>query len=140
MNLEEYRKLPDFLSVSELASLFRDVLNDFSFNKIDKNEFLQILSQLMDRQVMTYELLNADIRDNVDGVLCDLWNTESYDDVDIILSIVVNLGLKNCFQKIKDSISQRQVIDKVILQEIQETINEVGEDILNPYHGLEKFK
>ncbi|WP_342544009.1 hypothetical protein [Lysinibacillus sp. FSL W7-1291] len=140
MNLEEYRKLPEFLSVNELASLFRDVLNDFSSNKIDKNVFLQILSQLMDRQVLTYELLHADIRANVDGVLCDLWNTESYDDVDIILSIVVNLGLKKCFQKIKDSISQRQDIDKAILQEIQETINEVGENILNPYHGLENFK
>ncbi len=39
------------------------------------------------------------------------------------LSIVVNLGLKNGFQKIKDSISRRQDIDKAILLEIQETIN-----------------
>lgn len=139
-NLEEYQTLPDFLSARELALLFQDVLNDFSVHKIDKSEFLQVLSQLMDRQVMTYELLHTDIRDRIDGVLCDLWNTESYDDVDIILSLVVNLGLKKCFQKIKDSIDQRQDIDRAILHEIQETINEVGENILNPYHGLENFK
>ncbi|WP_244310742.1 hypothetical protein [Paenibacillus ottowii] len=69
-----------------------------------------------------------------------MWNTDSYDDVDIILSIVVNLGLKNCFQKIKDSINQDKDIDELILKEIIETIDEVGGNISNPYHSLERFK
>lgn len=99
MNLEEYENLPDVLPVETLALMFQDVLNDFKQKKIDKTNFLFILSQLMDRQVMTYELLESEVRNNIDMVLCELWNTDSYDDVDIILSIVVNLGLKNCFQK-----------------------------------------
>ncbi|ERI09032.1 hypothetical protein [Aneurinibacillus aneurinilyticus] len=140
MNLEEFEKLPDVLPVETLALMFQDVLNDFVLKKIDKKNFLLILSQLMDRQVMTYELLESEVRNNVDMVLCRLWNTDSYEDVDIILSIVVNLGLKNCFQKIKESINQDKDIDELILKEILETIDDVGDNILNPYYDLEKFK
>ncbi|MDM5154756.1 hypothetical protein QUF88_13255 [Bacillus sp. DX1.1] len=140
MNLEEYENLPDVLPVETLALMFQDVLNDFKQKKIDKTNFLFILSQLMDRQVMTYELLESEVRNNIDMVLCELWNTDSYDDVDIILSIVVNLGLKNCFQKIKYYINQDKNIDDLILKEILETIDEVGGNISNPYYDLERFK
>ncbi len=60
--------------------------------------------------------------------------------MDIILSIVVNLGLKNCYEKIKNSVNQNKKIDKLILEEILEAIEDVGENILNPYHDLEQFK
>ena len=33
--------------------------------------------------------------------MCDLWNTDSYDDVDDILFIVVNSELENSFNKTK---------------------------------------
>ncbi|MED4532563.1 hypothetical protein ABET51_09175 [Metabacillus fastidiosus] len=93
MNLEEFEKLPDVLPVETLALMFQDVLDSFELKNIEKMDFLLILSQLMDRQVMSYELLESEVRNNVDLVLCRLWNTHSYEDVDIILSIVVNLGL-----------------------------------------------
>lgn len=140
MSIEEIEKLSDVLPIETLALLFQNVLNELEMIKIDKREFLLILSHLTDRQVMTYELLESEIRNNIDEVLCKLWNTESYEDVDIILSIVVNLGLKNYFQKIKDSIHQNKNINEIILNEIIETIDEVGENISNPYHGLEKYK
>lgn len=103
-------------------------------------KLLLILSELMDRQVMTYELLESGVRNHIDMVLSELWNTDSYDDVDIILSLVVNLGLKNCFQKIKDCINQDKNIDNLILKEILETIDEVGDNISNPYYNLERYK
>lgn len=140
MNLEEIEKLPDVLPTEILISMFKNALNDFEKNNNDKREFLLILSQLTDRQVMTYELLENETRSNIDKVLCKLWNTDSYEDVDIILSIVVNLGLKNCFLKIKESINQDENIDELILNEIIETIDEVGENISNTYHDLERFK
>lgn len=101
MNLKEIEKLPDVLPTETLALMFQNVLNEFNTGKIEKKDFLLILSQLTDRQVMTYELLESEVRNSIDKVLHRLWNTDSYDDVDIILSIVVNLGLKNCFQKLK---------------------------------------
>ncbi|MEC2077033.1 hypothetical protein [Metabacillus fastidiosus] len=140
MNLEEFEKLPDVLPVETLALMFQDVLDNFELKNIEKRDFLLILSQLMDRQVMTYELLESEVRNNVDLVLCRLWNTDSYEDVDIILSIVVNLGLKNCFGEIEESIDQDKDIDKLILKEILETIEVVGDNILNPYYDLERFE
>ncbi|MBE3650366.1 hypothetical protein [Paenibacillus polymyxa] len=140
MNLKEIENLPDVLPTETLSLMFQNVLNEFDTGKIEKKDFLLILSQLTDRQVMTYELLEIKVRNSIDKVLHRLWNTDSYDDVDIILSIAVNLGLKNCFQKIKDSINQDKDIDELILKEIIETIDEVGGNISNPYHSLERFK
>ncbi len=140
MNLEEIEKLPDILDIETLELLFQSVLNEFISESITKKEFLLILSELAGRQGMTYELLKSDIRKRVDEVLCKLWNIDSYEDVDIILSIVVNLGLENCFDIIKQSVSKNNEIDKVILDEILETIYEVGDHISNPYYSMEKYK
>ena len=139
MDINEIKNLPDRIPTGTLISMFQNALDQFRNNKIEKAGFLVILSQLTDRQVMTYELLRSDIRYDIDRTLSRLWNTESYDEVDIILSIVVNLGLEICFNKIKESLEQYKGIDKSILDEIQETIDEVGENISNPYYSLEKF-
>lgn len=72
--------------------MFQNALDQFRNNKIEKDSFLLLLSQLTDRQVMTYELLRSDIRNDIDRTLS------------------------------------------------QETIDEVGENISNPYYSLEKFK
>ncbi|WP_091018221.1 MULTISPECIES: hypothetical protein [Paenibacillus] len=140
MNIGDVEKLADRLPPEVLLSLFKNVLKDFENKILDKKEFLLILAELTDRQVMTYELLEEKTRNDVDVVLGRLWNTTLYEDVDIILSIVVNLGLEKCFIKIKDSISEEGNIDLMILNEIKETIVEVGDNISNPYYDLEKFK
>lgn len=142
MRLEEYEKLPDRLPVEKLTSMFQDVLFDFDIKKINKNEFLEIINELMDRQVMSYELLDNNTRNNLDVIISSLWNTNSYEDVDIILSIVVNLGLEKCYEKIKSSIKDKNSddIDNEILEEIIETIKETGDSVSNPYQNLEKFK
>lgn len=139
MNIGDIEKLPDRLPTEVLLSLFRNVLKDFKNKILDKKVFLLILSELTDRQIMTYELLEDRTRNEMDVLMRKLWNTNSYEDVDIILSIVVNLGLKNCFIKIKESISEEDNIDLIILNEIKETIMEVGDHISNPYYDLERL-
>ncbi|OMF06305.1 hypothetical protein MHI48_20370 [Paenibacillus sp. FSL H7-0942] len=140
MNIGDIEKLADRLPTEVLLSLFRNALKDFENKILDKKVFLLILSELTDRQIMTYELLEDKTRNEIDVLMRKLWNTNSYEDVDIILSIVVNLGLKNCFIKIKESISKEDNIDLIILNEIKETIMEVGDHISNPYYDLERFK
>ncbi|MDA7027872.1 hypothetical protein PJ311_14945 [Bacillus sp. CLL-7-23] len=136
MDLRNYEELPDVLPVEEIALMFKEVLEMYSQNSIEKIEFLNILSELTDRQVMTYEILNEDLKLKVDKELCNIWNTDSYKEVDIILSIVVNLGLERCFQKIKLSLNNNENISKEIKSEIEDTIEEVGDDISNPYSNL----
>ncbi|MEO2211954.1 hypothetical protein ABGV40_14015 [Paenibacillus amylolyticus] len=139
MNIGDIEKLPDRLPTEVLLSLFRNVLKDFKNKILYKKVFLSILSELTDRQIMTYELLEDRTRNEMDVLMRKLWNTNSYEDVDIILSIVVNLGLKNCFIKIKESISEEDNIDLIILNEIKETIMEVGDHISNPYYDLKRL-
>ncbi|WP_228469388.1 hypothetical protein [Paenibacillus sp. JNUCC31] len=78
---------------------------------MDKEEFLLILAELTDRQIMTYELLEDKTRYDVDITLSRLWNTKSYEGIDIILSIVVNLGLKDCYIRIKESVKEDDIDD-----------------------------
>lgn len=140
MNLKEVGNLPDRLATETIALIFQKTLIEFGEGKITKGEFLLIISQLTDRQVMTYELLENGIRNKLDLTILKIWNTDSYEEVDIILSIVVNLGLVKSFRKIRDSINMNKQINQIILAEIIETIEEVGDTISNPYYSLEKYK
>jgi len=141
MNINKYIELPISLPAENLAIMFKEVLNEYNLNNINKSLFLDILEQLMDRQCYTYELLREDIRNNIDLALCKLWNTKSFDDVNVILSLVVNLGLEKCFEMAKESLNLDKNMDKRIIKEIEETIEEVGENIRNPFYVLDsKFK
>jgi hypothetical protein len=134
------RMLPDRVEAGTLLLLFRSVLKEFEHGNLEKKEFLILLADLTDRQAWTYELLEQDTRNKIDNVVKALWNLDSYDDVDIILFIVVNLGLSQSFIKIKQSLHTKKDIDPMIQKEIEETILEVGDHISNPYHDLERFR
>lgn len=69
MDDEDIRKLPDYCAADFLHTLFHDALQHFENGTNDKQEFLLILSELTDRQAMTYELLEKELRDNIDQVL-----------------------------------------------------------------------
>lgn len=137
MRLEDYKNLPETMSEEELYGLFSKIIADFNNKKVDKNEFLDILTELMERQVLTYALLKKPLKSELDNMICSLWNTENYNDVDVMLSLIVSLGLEKSFEKVKESISDNKNIDKKILQEIQETIDDTGEHIANPYYDYE---
>lgn len=137
MRLEDYKNLPETMSEEELYSLFSGIIADFDNKKVDKNDFLDILTELMERQVLTYAILKEPLITELDNLLCSLWNTENYNDVDVMLSLIVSLGLEKSFNKAKESISENKDIDKKILQEIQEAIDDTGEHIANPYYDYE---
>ncbi|MBC1987436.1 hypothetical protein HCB44_08015 [Listeria sp. FSL L7-0229] len=137
MRLEDYKNLPETMSEEELYSLFSGIIADFDNKKVDKNDFLDILTELMERQVLTYAILKEPLITELDNLLCSLWNTENYNDVDVMLSLIVSLGLEKSFNKAKESIAENKDIDKKILQEIQEAIDDTGEHIANPYYDYE---
>ncbi|EEM01997.1 hypothetical protein [Bacillus pseudomycoides] len=137
MNIEDYENLPDRLPKEQIYSYFKGAIDDFKQKK-SKDEFLEILTALMERQIMTYELLEEPLHAELDELISSLWNTENYNDVDIILSLIVNLGLEKSFEKVKSSISVSKSITPEILAEIKETIEDVGDHFANPYYDLEQ--
>lgn len=136
MNLEFYKKLPDRISSEDCNSYFKEVILYFQNEKITKQEFLEIILELTDRQIMTYCLLKKDLRDELDRIILALWNTEIYEEVDSILSIVVNLGLKDTYELVKKSYNSNIEFNQEVLKEIKECVEENGEDISNPYRFL----
>lgn len=138
--LVELQKLPDRMPIGELEKLFRYIVFEYNVEKMDKSEFFHSLIQLTDRQVLTYEWLEPEIRKQLDNMLSELWNTESYEEVDMMLTIVVNLGLESCFSRMKQSVLQGEKMDETTRREIVESINEVGDHISDPYYHLDKYR
>ncbi|EJO0379125.1 hypothetical protein NQ394_000417 [Listeria monocytogenes] len=137
MKKDDYSKMP-WVSAEDLYLLFEQALKDFMQSKLSKKEFFDILDELTMRQVDTYEILKEPLRGQLDNELYNLWNTENYDDVDIITSLLINLGLKNTYNKMKKSIEDTSEISPEILEEIQDAIEEVGDNIDDPYQDYMK--
>ncbi|ELU8148993.1 hypothetical protein SD224_000886 [Listeria monocytogenes] len=137
MKKDDYSKMP-WVSAEDLYLLFEQALQDFKQSKLSKKEFFDILDELTMRQVDTYEILKEPLRGQLDNELYNLWNTENYDDVDIITSLLINLGLKNTYNKMKKSIEDTSEISPEILEEIQDAIEEVGDNIDDPYQDYMK--
>ncbi|EAC6866157.1 hypothetical protein C6W70_09815 [Listeria monocytogenes] len=137
MKKDDYSKMP-WVSAEDLYLLFEQALKDFKQSKLSKKEFFDILDELTMRQVDTYEFLKEPLRGQLDNELYNLWNTENYDDVDIITSLLINLGLKNTYNKMKKSIEDTSEISPEILEEIQDAIEEVGDNIDDPYQDYMK--
>ncbi|EAD5148608.1 hypothetical protein QLZ52_000314 [Listeria monocytogenes] len=137
MKKDDYSKMP-WVSAEDLYLLFEQALKDFKQSKLSEKEFFDILDELTMRQVDTYEILKEPLRGQLDNELYNLWNTENYDDVDIITSLLINLGLKNTYNKMKKSIEDTSEISPEILEEIQDAIEEVGDNIDDPYQDYMK--
>ena len=137
MKKENYSEMP-WQSADKLSLLFEQAITDFKNKKLTKKEFFDILDELTMRQGDTYENLKESLRGELDNILCSLWNTENYDDVDIITSLLINLGLKKTYNKMKESIKDLTNISPEILEEIKDTIEEAGDNIEDPYHDYMK--
>ena len=138
MKISNNEILPDRIPTKELEKLFCKLIKKIEKKQICEKKFLEEVTVLMDRQVMTYELLNDKIRKKLDNKISEMWDISDYDKVDTILSLVVNLGLQDTYTKIKKSLKESNNISSETLSEIQEVIEECGEDVSNPYKKLEE--
>lgn len=138
MKLEDCRRLPDRISIGDCTKYFKKAISCYYAKEVNKQEFLEILLELTNRQVMTYEIMENDLRIEIDSCILSIWNTDSYDDVDAILSIVINLGLEKTYEIIKESLNCTKNMRENIFEEIKECVEENGDDISNPYRFLER--
>lgn len=133
MNISRFENLPDYIETDELETYFTEVIsNKDSYSSL---ELAEALYELADRQWRTYELLNEDIRRKVDRLVFDLWDPNSFELVDCILSVIAILGLIESYQLIKSELNKS--INNKVKNEIQELIKEIGENIEKPYSGME---
>ncbi|WP_430509871.1 hypothetical protein [Gottfriedia solisilvae] len=132
--LKKYSDLPISIPSDKLDLLFIEIIEAYNFKKIDKYYFFEALSELNDRQTYTHKLLKNEIRKGIDSILCNLWNTDNLDEVDNITYFIISFGLEKCFELAKESLIQNKHMDKKIRKVIEETIEEIGGNLLNPFH------
>ena len=94
-------------------------------------DVLETLSELADRKVYTHELLESNLRSRVDQIVLNLWDVSSAELVDNYAYVVINLNLRKSYELMKSALNMD--LDKQVKEIIEESIDEVGEDIDIPY-------
>ena len=122
--------LSDSLDTRELESYFRKFFEIYE-NKPKNMSALKDLYELAYRQWDTYEPVSEYISEKTEKYLMSAIQINSYDIMDIILSITENLSLKNIFSyivSIKDDIHNPSV--KILVEEAE---NDYADIIGNPF-------
>jgi len=92
------------------------------------------LVELADRQWNTYELLEADIKEQVETYLRSVIDFEDEEIMNCILCIIPRLGLGNLFRYILQH--KTLIHNQIVLSNIAESEMEYGESVDNPYSGM----
>jgi len=122
--------LSDSLDTKELESYFRKFFEIYE-NKPKTMPALKELYELAYRQWDTYEPVSSCIAEKAEKYLMSAIQINSYDIMDIILSIIENLSLKNTFGYIvskKDDIHNPSV--KMLVEEAE---NDYSNTISDPF-------
>lgn len=136
IKLTHFNELPDFLDKSTLKNCFINFLITYANNTNSNNVsyVLEELLELADRQWHTYELLDNDVKNQLEKYIINILDFENEEIMDYIMCIIPRIGLKKVYDyivNIKDSITNCNV--KKILEE---SISEYGDSVSDPYSGM----
>lgn len=126
----DFKNLPTTLTSEELADYFNEFLKIYT-NSPKTQYALQELFELAYRQWDTYEQISSELSEKISDYLISAINPDSYETMDIILSIVENLSLKSVFDYIISI--QDDVKNSSIVSLIEEAKEEYSDRICNPF-------
>ena len=133
--LEEINSLPEGIDAKKLEPFFEAII-------LDNNEFtiefrLEMLFLLADKQWHSYENINRELGNKIAYWLCANWNIESLDSTEKVTFVACNIGLKQVLDYCKSRLPE--VSHNEVRQDIEEFIDEVGENIEDPYYKLKRI-
>ena len=131
----EYKSLSNTLDANELENYFREFLIDYA-EKPKNLEALKGLYELAYRQWDTYEVLEEALAEKIADYIISAINFDSYEKMDIILSIVENLSLKTVFDYIMSQYDY--VKSQSVKNLIDEAYDEYSDKISDPF-GVDDF-
>lgn len=117
--------LPEFLEQPEVESYIESLV---SVKCDDPLKLLDAMYEVSLKHADNYVQLKPEIYNLVSGWIFTIWNKESVESTESCLSIIVNLGLQETYNKILSCTESIQSDD--VKQEIQDTINDVGLSII----------
>lgn len=132
--LDYFKSLPDYMSTTQLRELFNEFLSSNSLNDNEIGVALESLVELADRQWHTYELLDFDLRNEIEEWLIGICNKESIHDIELISLIIGRLGLVKVYIHLKNLLNENVSDD--IKTVIHEMVDELDGHVQDPYHGM----
>ncbi|MFC3745607.1 hypothetical protein ACFORK_02715 [Paenibacillus sp. GCM10012306] len=135
MLLDYYKSLPDYISTIQLIELFEEFLFSISSRTIDVEIALESLFELSDRQWHTYELLDSDVKSEIETWIIGICNKESINEIELIASIIGRLGLVKVYKHLENLLNNDNVKNEVRIV-IQETVAELDGHVEDPYFRM----
>lgn len=136
--LERISNLPEKLSSDELEKEFSLIFEAGGNAEIEgeRNLIMAALSELSDRQWNKYKLLREDLRAKLSTFVLDIWDRNSLEATENLISIIIKIGLP-------DTLAYLVSIDAgslkpEILSEIVGADVEIGDTAGDPYSGMRK--
>lgn len=143
---DRYANYSNELSKDEIQILILELINEYFDGKIKDDDFLSNTCFLVNRNVLSYKLLDNNVRNMLSCVLFDIWDLNeiqidnNIDEIDAIFHIIINLGLQKCYDKIKNNINNVKEINSDIFWYINTIYKQNGDNISNPYANIMRFK
>lgn len=134
--MTRFSTLPDSLECDKLKGYFIEFLVCYC-NRTDGLDIYYILNELLelaDRQWHTYELLNQEIKQQLERYLQSIINFEDEEIMDYILCIIPRLGMGNLFDYILKN--RTNIHNENVKINIREAESEYGCNVDDPYAGV----
>lgn len=129
----DYKYLPDYMKPEELELMFHDILIDNSESS-NQNQVLEDICELSERYWHTYCIMNADLKNAISKYIIKRIDYNSFDNIDIILSIIPLLGLKQVLDEIL--LHKNEIYNNKIINIVEEAYKEYGKTVDDPYFGM----
>lgn len=129
-----FQNLPDYMSTDELKVEFNNFVKSIEANDYELLDALQSLIELADRQWHTYELIDEMLKEIIEDWLIRVIDFNSEEIIEYETSVIGRLGLSKLFSLMKEALSTD--LKKEVRQIIDETIAEIGDHVIDPYHGM----
>lgn len=132
IDFNKYAELPDSMNQESVLALFTELL-DFldAESRWDRDDVVDALYELADRQWHTYSLLNPDLRNRVERWIFENWCVDEVPFVESVTGIVPLLGLKNVVKLFEQTLNES--LNQDVREELQCALEEYGENVGNPY-------
>ena len=132
MNNKNYINIPDFMLKDEIQKLYVELLIDYITDKISDDDFINFVYELCRVEIFKDESIDIKLRNIIDVIMLKNCN---YDNIrykkNMLLCIVINLQLKNSFDKIKSSVDYWIDKDMAFYNELKYSIKIAEYDFLN---------
>lgn len=132
--MTKYYNLPDDMEVEEVKKYFNEFIDLYGNSRANIEYALDELIEISDRQWNTYEIIDDTTKNNIERYLFNIICLESETIMERILVIIPRLGLKEVFDYIVKE--KDKILNKNVLNNIEESISEYGQHVEDPYWGM----